>query len=66
MGAQHARVERAHAHHVGETDDQLLGGEIGHPLADRMAMLAVQSKETELRLYLEKIDIPTLLKMRAG
>jgi len=26
----------------------------------------VQRKEKELRLYLEKIDIPTLLKMWAG
>jgi len=31
-----------------------------------MAMLAVQLKENKLRLYQEKIDIPTLLKMRAG
>jgi len=30
-----------------------------------MATLGAQSKE-ELRLYQEKIDIPTLLKMRAG
>ena len=29
-------------------------------------MLAVQSKEKELRLYQEEIDIPALLKMRAG
>jgi hypothetical protein len=29
-------------------------------------VLAVQRKEKELRLYLEKIDIPTLLKMWAG
>jgi ribonuclease HI len=41
-------------------------GTEGNELADRMAMLAVQSKEKELRLYQEKIDIPTLLKMRAG
>jgi len=31
-----------------------------------MVMLAVQRKEKELRLYQGKIDIPTLLKMRAG
>jgi hypothetical protein len=31
-----------------------------------MAMLAVQSTEKELRLYQETMDIPTLLKMRAG
>jgi hypothetical protein len=31
-----------------------------------MVMLAVQRKEKTLRLYQEKIDIPTLLKMRAG
>jgi hypothetical protein len=31
-----------------------------------MAMLGVQRREEELRPYQEKIDIPTLLKMRAG
>jgi len=31
-----------------------------------MAMLAVRSKETELRLYQETMDVPTLLKMRSG
>ncbi len=41
-------------------------GTEGNELADRMAMLAVQRKEKELRLYQGKIDIPTLLKMRAG
>ena len=29
-------------------------------------MLAVQRKEKKLRLYREAMDIPTLLKMRAG
>jgi ribonuclease HI len=41
-------------------------GTEGNELADRMAMLAVQRKEKELRLYQETMDIPTLLKMRAG
>jgi ribonuclease HI len=41
-------------------------GTEGNELADRMAMLAVQSKEKELRPYRETMDIPTLLKMRAG
>lgn len=41
-------------------------GTEGNELADRMAMLGVQSKVKELRLYQEKMDIPTLLKMRAG
>ena len=41
-------------------------GTEGNELADRMAMLAVQSKEKELRLYQATVDIPTLLKMRAG
>ncbi|HEY7216969.1 MAG TPA: ribonuclease H family protein [Candidatus Binatia bacterium] len=41
-------------------------GTEGNELADRMAMLAVQSKEKKLRLYRETMDIPTLLKMRAG
>ena len=41
-------------------------GTEGNELADRMAMLAVQSKEKELRLYQETMDVPTLLKMLAG
>jgi ribonuclease HI len=41
-------------------------GTEGNELADRMAMLAAQRKEKELRLYRETMDIPTLLKMRAG
>ena len=35
-------------------------------LADRMVLLGAQRKEKELRLYQETMDIPTLLKMRAG
>jgi ribonuclease HI len=41
-------------------------GTEGNELADRMAMLGVQSKEKELRLYQDEMDIPTLLKLRAG
>jgi ribonuclease HI len=41
-------------------------GTEGNELADRMAMLAVQRKEKELRLYEDNRDIPTLLKMREG
>jgi ribonuclease HI len=41
-------------------------GTEGNELADRMAMLGAQSKEKELRLYQKKIDIPALLKKRAG
>jgi ribonuclease HI len=41
-------------------------GTEGNELADRMAMLGAQSKEKELRLYQETMDIPTLLKMRTG
>ena len=41
-------------------------GTEGNELADRMAMLGVQLKEKKLRPYQGKIDIPTLLKMRAG
>jgi ribonuclease HI len=41
-------------------------GTEGNELADRMAMLGAQSKEKALRLYQETMDIPTLLKMRAG
>jgi ribonuclease HI len=41
-------------------------GTEGNELADRMAMLGVQRKEETLRPYHETMDIPTLLKMRAG
>ncbi len=41
-------------------------GTEGNELADRMAMLAVQRKEKELRQYQETMDIAALLKMRAG
>jgi len=41
-------------------------GTEGNELADRMAMLAVQTREPELRLYAEVIDIPAILRMRAG
>jgi ribonuclease HI len=41
-------------------------GNEGNELADRMAMLGARSKKRELRLYQETMDIPTLLKMRAG
>jgi ribonuclease HI len=41
-------------------------GTEGNELADRMAMLGAQSKEKELRLYQDTMDVPTLLKMRAG
>jgi hypothetical protein len=41
-------------------------GTEGNELADRMAMLGAQSKEKALRLYQETMDVPTLLKMRAG
>ena len=38
----------------------------GNELADRMAMLAVQTRQAQLRQYPEKIDVPTILRMRAG
>lgn len=41
-------------------------GTEGNELADRMAMLAVQSKQTELRRYEADIDIASILRMRAG
>jgi ribonuclease HI len=41
-------------------------GTEGNELADRMAMLGVLRKEKQLCLYQEAMDIPTLLKMRAG
>jgi ribonuclease HI len=41
-------------------------GTEGNELADRMAMLATQRKIETLVLFQEPIDIPTLLRMRAG
>jgi ribonuclease HI len=41
-------------------------GTEGNELADRMAMLAVQRQEAELRLYDDTMDVATLLKMRTG
>lgn len=41
-------------------------GTEGNELADRMAMFAVESRSEELRMYDEAIDIPAILRMRAG
>lgn len=41
-------------------------GTEGNELADRMAMLGALRREKELRLYEDDVDIPTLLRMRAG
>jgi len=41
-------------------------GTEGNELADRMAMYGALAKESDLRLYTETMDIPTLLKLRAG
>ncbi len=41
-------------------------GTEGNELADRMAMLGAQSKEKKLRRYRGAMDIPALLKLRAG
>jgi ribonuclease HI len=41
-------------------------GTEGNELADRMAMLAVQTRQKELRQYRETMDVRTLLKMRSG
>jgi ribonuclease HI len=41
-------------------------GTEGNELADRMAMYASQNKEEDFRLFDKEIDVPTLLKMRAG
>jgi ribonuclease HI len=41
-------------------------GTEGNELADRMAMFAVQSRNSELLRYGEEIDIPAILRMRAG
>jgi ribonuclease HI len=41
-------------------------GTEGNELADRMAMLAVESGDAELRRYEEALDVPAILKMRAG
>jgi ribonuclease HI len=57
---QHIEEELSLTHVAGHV------GTEGNELADRMAMLGAQSKEKELRLYQETMDIPTLLKMRVG
>ncbi len=41
-------------------------GTEGNELADRMAMLAVQSKQEELRQYEGELDVESILKMRSG
>ena len=41
-------------------------GTEGNELADRMAMLAVESGITDFRQYEEEIDIKAILRMRAG
>jgi ribonuclease HI len=41
-------------------------GTQGNELADRMAMFAVESANEELIEYAGKIDIPSILRMRAG
>jgi ribonuclease HI len=41
-------------------------GTEGNELADRMAMFAVESANEELSEYGGEIDIPTILRMRAG
>ncbi|MEP7243682.1 MAG: ribonuclease H family protein [Gammaproteobacteria bacterium] len=41
-------------------------GTEGNELADRMAMLAVESGSEDLRQYGEEIDIKAILRMRAG
>ncbi len=41
-------------------------GTEGNELADRMAMLAVESRNEDLRLYENEIDIKAILRMRAG
>jgi ribonuclease HI len=41
-------------------------GTEGNELADRMAMFAVESRNEDLRLYGEEIDVKTILRMRAG
>lgn len=38
----------------------------GNELADRMAMLAVQTRQDELMRFPGKIDVPSILRMRAG
>ena len=41
-------------------------GTEGNELADRMTMYTIDQEEPEFKLYEEAIDIPKLLKMRAG
>jgi ribonuclease HI len=41
-------------------------GTEGNELADRMAMFAVESRNEDLRLYGEEIDVDAILRMRTG
>ncbi|WP_129646253.1 ribonuclease H1 domain-containing protein [Peristeroidobacter agariperforans] len=60
--AVYSRIEsKVHLTHVSAH----VGTE-GNELADRMAMFAVESGNKELCEYGGKIDIPTILRMRAG
>ncbi len=38
----------------------------GNELADRMSMIAIETKDTDFTLYRESIDVPAILAMRAG
>jgi ribonuclease HI len=38
----------------------------GNELADRMSIIAIGEKEADFTLYSGELDIPELLKMRAG
>ena len=60
--AVHSRIQsKVHLTHVNAHV-----GTQGNELADRMAMFAVESANEELIEYGAKIDIPTILRMRAG
>lgn len=60
--AVYSRIEsKVHLTHV----NAHVGTE-GNELADRMAMFAVESANEELSEYGGEIDIPTILRMRAG
>ena len=41
-------------------------GVAGNELADRMSIMAIESRDIDFTLYREELDIETILAMRAG
>ncbi len=64
--AAYAVYSRIQSDGAPELTSSAHAGTQGNELADRMAMFAVESGNEELTEYGGDIDIPTILRMRAG